>query len=494
VLLGRLIDAVPVADVAGPTDIEIRDIVYDSRQVTPGTLFVAVPSVGGDDTSGGYRHLDEAIARGAVAVVVQADFRSERATTIRIPSARTALADLAAEFFDYPSRDLRLYAITGTDGKTTTSYLLEQIFASASYITGMIGTVEYKIGEQRTRNLDRTTTPESLDMQRLLRQMVDAGATHAVIEASSHALVLERLRGCCFAGCALTNITADHLEFHGSWDAYFSAKASLFTELPREGPAVVNRDDQHFARLAAMISGPVLAYGTSAEADVRAANIREVRGGSRFTLQTGKGQAAVKLSLLGAFNVSNALAAAGLALTAGMSLEAIAQALSAAQPPPGRLQRVSAGQPFDVLVDYAHTAHAFESVLASLRERTPHPKQLIAVFGAAGDRDRAKRPVLARIARNFADFFVITNEDPFGEYPDAIVDEIAAGLPREERGMRFERELDRAVAIRMALTRARPGDAVVILGKGHEQSIVVDGHRQPWSDVDVIRRVLEGIR
>jgi len=492
--LGRLIDVLPLADVAGPTDFEIRDIVYDSRQVTPGTAFVAVPSVGGDNASGGYRHLDEAIIRGAVAVLVQADFRSERVTTIRVPSARTALADLAAEFCGHPSTELRLFAITGTDGKTTTSYLLEQIFASAAYLTGMIGTVEYKIGEQRTRNLDRTTTPESLDMQRLLRQMVGAGVTHAVIEASSHALVLERLRGCCFAGCALTNITADHLEFHGSWDAYFAAKASLFTELARDRPAVLNRDDQHTEQLAAMISGPVLTYGTSAGADVRAAGIQEVRGGSRFTLLTDEGQAEVELSLLGAFNVSNALAAAGLALAAGMSLEAIARGLSAARPPPGRLQRVSAGQPFDVLVDYAHTTHAFESVLTSLRERTPHPKQLIAVFGAAGDRDRAKRPILARIARDFADFFVITNEDPFGEHPDAIVDEIAAGLPRDERGTRFERELDRAAAIRMALTRARPGDAVVILGKGHEQSIVVDGHRQPWSDVEVIRRVLEGIR
>jgi UDP-N-acetylmuramoyl-L-alanyl-D-glutamate--2,6-diaminopimelate ligase len=493
-LLGRLIDALPLADVAGPTDIEIRDIVYDSRQVTPGTLFVAVPSVGGDDASGGYQHLDEAVGQGAVAVLVHADFHSEHATTIRVPSARAALADLAAAFFDYPSRKLRLYAITGTDGKTTTSYLLEQIFTSAAYLTGMIGTVEHKIGEKRTSNLDRTTTPESLDMQRLLRQMVDAGVTHAVTEASSHALVLERLRGCYFAGCALTNITTDHLEFHGSWDAYFAAKAALFTELSREGPAVLNRDDRHFARLTGMFSGPVLTYGTNAGADVRGTDIQELAGGSRFMLQTGEGRAEAKLSLLGAFNVSNALAAAGLALTAGMSPKAIAQGLSAAQPPPGRLQRVSAGQPFDVLVDYAHTMHAFESVLASLRERTPHPRRLIAVFGAAGDRDRAKRPVLARIVRDFADFFVITNEDPFGEHPDAIVDEIAAELPREERGTRFERELDRTVAIRMALSRARPGDTVVILGKGHEQSIVVNGHRQPWSDVDVIRRVLEGIR
>ncbi len=498
-LLRRLLDALPEACVSGPTDIHICDIAYDSRRVTPGALFVAVPSVGGDERSGGYRYLAEVVSRGAAAVVIQGNSPFQAGTpegsptTVHVPDARSALADLAAEFFNHPSKELQVYAVTGTDGKTTTTYLLEQIFASAGYCTGMVGTVEYKVGDERVHNVDRTTTPESLDMQGLLRRMVDTGVSHAVIEASSHALALQRLRGCCFAACGLTNVTADHLEFHGSWAAYFAAKASLFTELGRGSPAVLNHDDRHFARLAAMAPGSVLTYGMSSEADVQATAVEAAAGGSRFRLHAGNKQARVSLPLPCGFNISNALAAAGLALISGMPLDAIARGLSVAHAPPGRLQRVVAGQDFDVLVDYAHTMHAFQSVLAALRERTPRPKRLIAVFGAAGNRDRAKRPVLACIAREYADFFIITNEDPFGERPEAIMEEIAAGLPRDEEGVRFERVEDRAAAIQMALARARPGDTVVILGKGHEQSIVVNGYREPWSDVAAVYRALEGM-
>jgi len=412
-------------------------------------------------------------------------------TTVHVPDARKALADVSAEFFRRPSERLRLYAVTGTDGKTTTTYLLEQVFAAAGYRTGLIGTIEIKIGEERCRNLDRMTTPESLDVQRLLRSMVDAGVSHVVMEASSHALALERLRGCEFTAAGLTNIASDHIEFHGSWEAYFQAKARLFTELARGRPAVLNWDDEHARQLASMLSGPLVSYGRSAEAQVRAVNIETGRDRSRCQVQAGDQRASLTVPLPGVFNVSNALAATGLALTEGLPLTVIADGLRRAQPPPGRMERVMAGQAFDIIVDYAHTAQAFRSVLGAVRERTPSPGRVIAVFGATGDRDRAKRPVLAQIAREYVDFFIITNEDPYREHPDAIIAEVASGVPCEEEGIRFRCEQDRERAIQEAVCRAGPGDTVIILGKGHEQSMVVNGRKEPWSDVAAARRALE---
>jgi UDP-N-acetylmuramoyl-L-alanyl-D-glutamate--2,6-diaminopimelate ligase len=490
-LLSSVLAALPDARVSGPADIDIQEVAYDSRQVIPGSLFVAVPSVGGDPESGGSRFVSEAIRRGAVAVLTQGNQDITGLTTIRVSDARTALAECAAAFYGYPSRELQLYAVTGTDGKTTTSYLLEQLLAQSGYVTGLLGTVEIKIGDRRHSNLDRMTTPESVDVQRLLCAMVDAGVTHAVLEASSHALALGRLRGCSFAACALTNITADHVEFHGSWEAYFLTKASLFTDLSRGRPAILNRDDPHFARLQSMIAAAVLTYGFGPEADIRATNVIPDSKGTGFTITHNSSSAAAHIPLPGTYNVSNALAATGLALQAGLTLDVIADGLSHAHPPPGRMQRVDVGQPFEVIVDYAHTSHAFRSVLATLRERTPAPRRLIAVFGATGDRDRGKRPELARLAHQYADFFVITNEDPYGEDPETIIEEVAAGAPHEEEGIRYLREIDRGRAIAEAVARAHPGDTVVILGKGHEQSIVVDGRKQPWSDVSAAHQALQ---
>ena len=488
-LLSRLLQALPYARATGSRDVEVLDVAYDSRRVTPGTVFVAVPSVEGGP--GGAQHTHEARERGAAAVVLEGGDTIEGVTTVHVRDARRALADLAVEYFGRPAERLCLYAVTGTDGKTTTTYLLEQILSAAGLRTGLLGTVEIKVGEDRRRNLDRMTTPESLDLQRLLRSMVDAGVTHAVMEASSHAVVLERLRGCRFAACGLTNIPADHIEFHGSWEAYFQAKARLFTELARGRPAVLNRDDRHFERLAGMIVGPIHSYGLGGDAEIVATDIVSDHGGSRFHVRVRDETVPMTVPLPGAFNVSNALAATGLALRAGLSLQEIARGISRAQPPPGRMERVSAGQPFEVVVDYAHTMHAFRTVLATMRDQTPAPRRVIAVFGATGDRDRSKRPVLARVAREYADFFIITNEDPYRERADAIIAEVASGVPRQEEGIRFRCEQDRERAIREAIRSARPGDTVVILGKGHEQSMMVNGRKEPWSDVAAVRRVLE---
>jgi UDP-N-acetylmuramoyl-L-alanyl-D-glutamate--2,6-diaminopimelate ligase len=449
--------------------------------------------VGGPPLSGGYRYLRAAVDAGAAAVVLQAGEAPVGIPVVHVPDARAALADLSGDFYGHPSHDLHLFAVTGTDGKTTTAYLLEQVLAFTGFQTGLLGTVEVKIGPERLANVDRMTTPESLEVQRLLRRMADAGVTHVTLEASSHALALDRLRGCRFTAAAITNITADHLEFHGSWEAYFAAKSRLFTELAAGKPAVLNRDIEQFDRLAALASGRIVSYGLAAHADLQAeilsAGPRSTAARLRFQGQ----EALTNIPLPGRFNVSNALAAAGLALATGLDLHLVADGISAAEGPPGRLQAVTQDAPFEVLVDYAHTPNAFRSVLSALREGL-NGGRLIAVFGAAGNRDHQKRPELARIARSCTDFFYITNEDPFGEDPEAIMDEIEAGAPSEEMGKRYARVPDRAEAIRQAIARARPGDVIVLLGKGHERSIAAGDRNEPWSDVEKARSVLEQLR
>jgi UDP-N-acetylmuramoyl-L-alanyl-D-glutamate--2,6-diaminopimelate ligase len=492
--LSRLVRSVTAPDATGARDLEIGDIAYDSRRVQPGTLFVAVPSVGGAADSGGYRYIDQAISRGAAAVVTQVPRERAGVPVVIVPDARAALADLAGEFFCHPSEQLGVFAVTGTDGKTTTTYFLEQILRHAGFSTGLVGTVEIKVGERRIFNADRMTTPESLDLQRLLRTMANEGVTHVALEASSHALALKRLRGTTLAACAVTNVTADHIAFHGSLDAYFEAKASLFSEVGKGRPAVLNADDASFDRLAALLPGPIISYGLAPETRVRAAEIVAARWSTDFTLVVDGSAHAAAIPLPGRYNVSNALAAAGLALAAGLTPEAIARGLSQAEPPPGRLQRVSTDQGLDILVDYAHTPHAFRSVLAEVRGHVEAGGRVIAVFGAAGGRDRDKRPRFAQIAREYVDYFFITNEDPCGESPDAIMAEVAAGAPRHEEGVRFEKEPDRGRAIEKAIRRARAGDVVVILGKGHERSIVANGHQETWNDVQAVQAILERMR
>ncbi|GAC1444414.1 MAG: UDP-N-acetylmuramoyl-L-alanyl-D-glutamate--2,6-diaminopimelate ligase [Chloroflexota bacterium] len=427
-------------------------------------------------------HVAEARRRGAIGIVSDRDVEPGSAVWVLVADARCALADLAAEFFNHPSRRLKLFAVTGTDGKTTTTYLLEQIFASAGYQTGLVGTVETKVGNHREINLGRMTTPESLDLQRLLSSMVDAGVSHVAMEASSHALALGRLRKCSFAGVAITNLTGDHIEFHGSWQKYLEVKASLFTELGVGRPGVFNADDPHTHALSLGHTGPTLLYGLDSDADLRAIDLSPSEAGTQCSFTMGSSVCDVRIPVPGNFNVLNALGAAGLALTDGIRLERITQALSAARMPPGRMQSIDTGQPFRVIVDYAHTVNAFTSVLSGVRSHMSGGGRLIAVFGAAGNRDRSKRPQLAKIAHGLTDYFFITNEDPFGENAGSIIEQIVAGVPAADKGRRFEVEPDRAQAILRAVERARPGDTVVILGKGHEESIVVNGRKVPWSD------------
>jgi UDP-N-acetylmuramoyl-L-alanyl-D-glutamate--2,6-diaminopimelate ligase len=323
--------------------------------------------------------------------------------------------------------------------------------------------------------------------------MLDAGVTHVPLEASSHALALERLRRCSFTACALTNLTGDHLEFHGSFDGYLDAKLRLFTELGRGKPAILNFDDPHYDAFARRVTGEISSYGFKSGARFRLTVEESSARGSRFEMREGDRLAGTfHVCLPGHFNVLNAAAACLLARQANLSFADIEAALARAEGPPGRFQDISNGAAFRVVVDYAHTPNAFRSVLSELREQTP--RKLIAVFGAAGNRDRAKRPLLAEIATELADFFVVTNEDPFDEDPDAIISQVAEGAPSGAEGSRFIREPDRGKAIRAALERAAPGDTVVITGKGHEESIVAAGVSQPWNDVATAGSILKELR
>lgn len=486
--LAQLLAVLPEATVTGDSTVEILDITDDSRRVQPGALFIAVPTVGGDVESGGKRYLETVVQAGAAAVLMQGTHRSLPIPAVSVPDARVAMARVAAAFFRYPSEEMKVYAVTGTDGKTTTTYWLEQIFARLGYVTGLMGTVDTKIGGRSLGNPERMTTPESVDVQRLLREMADAGVSRVALEASSHALALHRLAGCTLAARAYTNITGDHVEFHGSMEEYVRAKSRLFTDFSPQAPAILNRDDPYCERLASLARGQIVTYSVGGDADLRAMDLEE-RTGETLCTVTYAGQSVwMRVPLPGTYNVSNALAATGLVLTDGHSLAKVADALAEVQAPPGRWQAIEAGQPFQVIVDYAHTMKAFQTVLETARARTEG--RVIAVFGAAGNRDRGKRPILARIAREWTDFFVITNEDPFEEDAEAIIAEIETGTNPGEQGERYMVEPDRGAAIRTAVGRARPGDTVLVLGKGHERTIMDGGHSVPWSDEDAVREAL----
>ena len=469
-------------------DTDIRGISEDSREIRPGWIFVAVRGT----TDSGERYVADAVGRGAVAVVSEEPLRSEVPVVV-VPNGRRALADLAVAFNDHPAEKLTCFGVTGTDGKTTTCFLLTSILRATGHSTGLMTTVEIEVGGKPVPQSDRLTTPSAPFVQRTLAAMVAAGDTHAVIECSSHALDQERLRGVTLEAAAITNITSDHIEFHGSQDSYVSAKARIGAMIrDANKPALIVNADSEGAVRAAHVSGRHrLTFGLAAGADIRADRIESDLSGSRFTVHFRGRSRSGWIPLPGEHNVYNALAALGLAACAGIDLDAGVTALARPMLPRGRLQPIDLGQPFTVFVDYAHTENAFRSVLKFLSAAArDDDRRLLAVFGAAGDRDRAKRPVLAQIAARLCEFFVITNEDPFGEDRDEIARQIAQGAPRAKEGTQWLIEMDRRKAIELALERARPGDVVVITGKGHETSIAQGDDQIPWSDADVVRELL----
>lgn len=487
--LGDLGAAVADASLLGSTETPITGIAYDSRLVRPGDLFAAL--VGADID--GHHHIPAAISAGARAVLVES-VQQVDCPQIISANTRAALAQVAAAYYGAPSHQLGVIGITGTDGKTTTAYLADGIFRANGLRTGMIGTISVRIGDEVDDHQTRQTTPESADIQRYLRRMVDDQVDWTVLEATSHGLAMHRLDAVRFAVAAVTNITHEHLDYHGSVQAYRQAKAQLFAQASNDGGvAVLNLDDDGARSMLEVAAEPIIRYsveGRSAELKVQGL-ISDGRG-SRFDLVTsGWGTSAIELPLIGRFNVANAVCAAGIALAAGLPLDGIARAL--ARPPeiPGRMQAISRGQPFGVVVDYAHTPDSLSKVLTLLRSLYPGGR-LLTVFGSAGERDIEKRALQGAVAARLADFSVFTSEDPRYEDPDEIIQMIAAGADAAggRDGVTFARITDRHAAIRLALSRARAGDCVLLAGKGHEGSIIWGREKAPWNESAVAASVL----
>jgi UDP-N-acetylmuramoyl-L-alanyl-D-glutamate--2,6-diaminopimelate ligase len=492
VKLGPLLASANVPVPVGAEDLDVRTIAYDSRKAAPGTLFVAIEGFHRD----GHDFVADATKRGAVAVVAQRKVRTKVPVAV-VADSRAALADIAAELFEHPTRKLKLVGVTGTDGKTTTVHLVSDVLEAGGERTGFATTVDFKIVDHVSANDTRQSTQEAVEIQEFFAELLVAGGTWGVLEATSHALALRKLRGTEVDIAVFTNLSPEHLDFHGTLQSYLEAKAILFdmlghgTDKGVPKAAVLNADDPHWQYLAGRsVDARVITYGIDAHADVQGTVLSADANGSRVLVEAPGETVEVALPLVGRFNVHNALAAIAAGIAAGVPLVKARDALQRVKPVRGRMERVDRGQPFSVIVDYAHTPESLDKVLALLRPLTKG--KLIAVFGSAGERDRTKRPHLAEVAAKHADFFVITQEDPRLEDPATILAEIEAGATAagKTRGPDYEVIDDRREAVRDALRRAQPGDTVLLAGKGHEASIIVGEEKRPWDEAAVARDAL----
>jgi UDP-N-acetylmuramoyl-L-alanyl-D-glutamate--2,6-diaminopimelate ligase len=464
--------------------VEIAGLAYDSRAVKPGELFFCVSGFDSD----GHAFAAQALANGAAALVVERPL-GLGAPEIQVSSARAAMAPMAARYFDDPARELRVVGVTGTNGKTTTAYLVRALLEAAGEQCGLLGTVKSIVGG-REREVKRTT-PEAIELQRELRAMLDGGDRACAIEVSSHALQLGRADAIGFAAAVFTNLTQDHLDFHETMEDYFQAKRLLFAPPAGAPPAVsvINVADPYGRRLAAEIDG-ALTFALDAAADYAATDITCTFDSCRFTLRTPAGERTVALALPGRFNVANALGALAAAHALGGELDVLVAALERGVRVPGRFEPVDEGQEFAVLVDYAHTPDSLENVLRAARELVGEHGRTICVFGAGGDRDRGKRPLMGEIAARLADVTIVTSDNPRSEDPERIIAEIVAGAKHE-----LATVVDRRAAIEQAVADARAGDVLVIAGKGHEQGQeFAEGRKLAFDDVEVAREALRSRR
>ncbi|MBH5316905.1 UDP-N-acetylmuramoyl-L-alanyl-D-glutamate--2,6-diaminopimelate ligase [Paenibacillus sp. GSMTC-2017] len=483
------------ASLIGDGETVFTDIENDSRSVKPGQLFLCVPGL----TVDGHIYADEAVRRGAVAIV------TEKVLEIDVPQlvvrdSRLAMAVIADYVYAHPSERVRLIGVTGTNGKTTTTYLIEKIFNDRLKATGVIGTIEWRYADKSYPM--KGTTPDALELQRQLGEMRDANIQYCAMEVSSHALEQGRVKGCRFRTAIFTNLTQDHLDFHGSMEQYAAAKGLFFSRLgnaysksmDERSYAVLNSDDPASRRYSMLTAAEVITFGVEQEADVRASQIRISPQGTFFHVESFRGCADIQLKLAGKFNVYNALAAIAAALIEGIELSDIKRSLESIPGVPGRVESVDEGQNFSVIVDYAHTPDGLDNVLRAVNEIAEN--RIICVFGCGGDRDRTKRPIMGRIAAQCANYIIVTSDNPRTEDAELIIRDIEVGLKEVEIDTdNYALIPDRKAAIQKAVEMASPGDVVLIAGKGHETYQLIGGDIYPFDDrivaKEAIRRLLQ---
>ncbi len=464
---------------AGDLDIEITGLSTDSRKVKPGHLFIALRGFQVD----GHQFIHQAGANGAAAYLVEEE-KGVPQTCVRVSDTKRALALLADHFYGHPTSQLKLIGVTGTNGKTTVTHLVEQILNDARHPAGIIGTIQMRMGEY-TEEV-KNTTPDALELQRMFSVMLEKGATHACIEVSSHALEMGRVWGCDFTTAVFTNLTQDHLDYHHTMENYRHAKSLLFSQLgntyngKRKKFAILNQDDPASAHYQKMTAAQVITYGIENDADFRASDIKIEAAGTSFTLQAFNEQLTIHMKMIGKFSVYNVLAAAAACFMEGVPLQSIKESVEKMSGVPGRFEPVDGGQDFAVIVDYAHTPDSLENVLATAKEFTTG--KLYCLIGCGGDRDRTKRPIMARIAREYSDYAVFTSDNPRTEDPQSILDDMVRELEGEED---FACIIDRKQAIERCISLAQKGDCVVIAGKGHETYQIIQNQVLDFDDREV---------
>jgi UDP-N-acetylmuramoyl-L-alanyl-D-glutamate--2,6-diaminopimelate ligase len=505
--LKRLLEGVEVKKIVGGTLKEVEGIAYHSKQIGKGFLFAAIRGLESD----GHRFIEEAIQRGAEAVVSEEERNLSNRTLILVPNSRQALAKISSNFYGDPSSRLKLIGITGTNGKTTTTYLLESIFKKAGCTVGVIGTINYRFGQKIAPAPN--TTPESLDLQRILGEMLKERTSHVIMEVSSHALDLERVFACQFDAGVFTNLTSEHLDYHKTLDLYFGSKKKLFSDALVKSRkerrfAVTNRDDPRGEKMVEGIDLPVIRYGLGPSCDITADQVTSSFEGLSCWVRTPKGDLSIRSKLIGEFNLYNILAAVSVGIGMALPLETLKEGVEGLEGVSGRFEKVENTKGLHVIVDYAHTHDALERVLSGLarivENGARNPGRLITVFGCGGDRDRTKRPLMGEVAGKYSDLAILTSDNPRTEDPFAILDEVERGLKslplREWQANEIElwrsrkgylKVADRREAIRMAVRLAQPSDTVLIAGKGHEDYQIIGKKKFPFDDRVEARKALE---
>jgi len=490
VRLQELIAPILIKQVIGPVDVVIEHVTADSRQVGPGSLFVALRGY----TVDGHQFVKKAVEAGASAVVVEEAIEGLAAPQIVVRDTRAAIAVLASVFYRHPSKSMKIIGVTGTNGKTTTTYLIDKILTDAGHKTGLIGTIKTRIGDTEFENAN--TTPESLELQHTFKKMLDIGTEYPVMEVSSHAVELMRVAGTEFRTAVFTNLSQDHLDYHGSMTEYRDAKLKFFSrlgntygdDLSNNRFAIVNVDDEAAGYFVGATTAQVVTYGIEQAADIRATNVLVEASGVSYTLESFAGKMEFRLRLTGKFNVYNALAATAACLVEGITLQQIKQSLEAVLGVDGRFESVQAGQDFAVIVDYSHTPDSLENALKTVREFAKG--KVYCLVGCGGDRDRTKRPLMADIAVQYADVAVLTSDNPRTEDPEAILDDMEAGVTGAKG--RYVRIADRTEAIRYAVERAEADDVILIAGKGHETYQIIGKTKFHFDDREIAAKAIRG--